>query len=355
MTINEDILDASISHSVWLERYKTQTVNKILKILNKADADLIEQIAARMAKIEQRGFDLGKATTDRLIALQKAIAEDRQAIFRELYGENKQEMLDFADYEADFNARIIEQSVAASGLTVELARPNKSILNAVVTSQPFRGRLLREWYAGLETQAAQRINDAIKIGIVEGQTTDQIIRRIRGTRANKFSDGILNISRRHASSVVRTATSHVSHRATMETYQANQDIVKGLKFIATLDSRTTPICRAYDNKVFKMGEEPVLPLHFNERSKLIAYLGNFKTKGNRSASGGPVPEDTNYNEFLRNKPIKFQEEALGVKKAKLFREGGLTMDKFVDPTGKEYTLAQLKERDTEIFNKVLGD
>lgn len=355
MTINEDILDASISHSVWLERYKTQNVNKILKILNKADADLIEQIAARMAKIEERGFDLGKATTDRLIALQKAIAEEIKAIYRILYGENKQEMFDFADYEADFNARIIEKSSLNSGVTVELARPSKSQLNAIVTSQPFRGRLLREWYAGLETQAAQRINDAIKIGIVEGQTTDQIIRRIRGTKANKYQDGILEISRRDASAVVRTATAHVSDRASEEVYKANDDIVKGVKWVSTLDSRTSSICRSRDGKIYELDKAPPIPAHFNCRSRKVAYLGEFKTKGNRASSGGPVPEDMLYGDWLRKQSKAVQEEVLGVKKAKLFREGGLAIDRFTDPTGKEYTLDQLKQRDSEIFNKVLGE
>ena len=239
MTINEDILDASISHSVWLERFKTQNVNKILKLLNKADDDLIEQIERRLARIEQRGFDLGKDTTERLIALRTAIAENRGEIFRELYGQNKDDLIDFAVYESDFEARLIERSVAGAGLSVELVRPNKGLLNAVVTSQPFRGRILRDWYSGLDINARQRINDAIRLGIVEGQTTEQIVRRIRGTRANKFRDGILEISRRDASAVIRTATAHVSDRASEEVYKANSDIVKGVKWVSTLDSRTS--------------------------------------------------------------------------------------------------------------------
>ncbi|MGT2493119.1 hypothetical protein ACU4GD_28060 [Cupriavidus basilensis] len=54
---------------------------------------------------------------------------------------------------------------------------------AAALSRPFQGRLLKEWASNIEADRMVRIRDAIRIGFVEGQTTDQIIRRVRGTRA----------------------------------------------------------------------------------------------------------------------------------------------------------------------------
>lgn len=331
---------------VWLERYKSSVVKKILGLLNKADDDLIEKVAGRVAKIEQRGFDLGPATTKRLEALQKAVTEDRKAIYAILFNESKEEFANFAIYEADFQARLLET------FAVELQRPSSSLLKAVATTQPFRGRLLRQWYSGLERGAATKINDAIKIGIVEGETTDQIVRRVRGTRSLRYSDGILEIGRREAQTITRTAIAHVSDRASQELWSENRDIIRGVKWVSTLDSRTSAICRERDGKIYKIDSAPPVPAHFNCRSRKIAYLGEFQVKGSRASRGGPVPEDTSYEQWLRDQPRAVQEEVLGVRKARLFREGGLPIDRFQDRTGREYTLDELRQRDREIWDRV---
>ena len=337
---------------VWLERYKSRQVRQILTLLNKADKDLVGKIAERLAKIEDRGFDIGKANTNRLNYLLKVIREDRAAIYKELYGETRDELFDFAVYESDFQARLIEGSVASAGYEINLARPSVTQLKAAATSQPFQGRLLKEWYSGLATKTATQISDAVKIGIVEGETTDQIVRRIRGTRSRQYRDGVLDIARRDAQAIVRTATAHVADRAANDVWRENADIIKGVKWVSTLDSRTSPVCRERDGKVYEVGKAPAIPAHFNCRSRTIPYLGEFNAKGTRVSSSGPIPEDVNYGDWLRKQPVSVQNEVLGVKKAKLFRKGGLGIDRFQDSTGKEYTLSELKKRDSKVWNKV---
>jgi hypothetical protein len=54
---------------------------------------------------------------------------------------------------------------------------------------------------------------------------------------------------------------------------------------------------------------------------------------------------------LRGKPAEFQDEILGVTKGRLFREGGLTLDRFVDSKGREYSLDELRKRDADAFEK----
>jgi hypothetical protein len=66
---------------------------------------------------------------------------------------------------------------------------------------------------------------------------------------------------------------------------------------------------------------------------------------------GRVPETQTYAEFLRNQSVAFQNEALGVTKAKLFRDGGLTLDRFVDPTGRELTIPELYQLESDAFRR----
>lgn len=325
MTINEKILDDGIRHMVWLERYKSSTVKRILGLLNKADDDLVSEISRRLSLIEDRGFDLGKESTSRLSSLLSYIRADRKAIYSELYDEHLTDLFEFAEYESDFQARLVEGAVKANGFDIELTRPTSALLKAAATSKPFQGRLLKEWYSGIESRAAQRVSDIVRIGVVEGLTTDQMVRRIRGTRVRQFRDGVLDISRRDAQSVVRTSVAHIADRAANDVWSANSDIIKGLKWVSTLDGRTSPICRTRDGKVYELGKAPPVPAHFNCRSRTIPYLGEFKTKGTRAASGGPVPEDVKYEAWLKKQTVDVQNEILGVSKAKLFRKGGLWM------------------------------
>lgn len=355
MTINEEILDSTIRHMVWTERYKTSQVKKIVALLNRADDDLVEQIAARMVKIEARGYDLGPATTERLESLLKSIREQRAEIAKTIYETSRDELFEFAAYEADFQSRIITGSVAQAGVTIEMVAPSASQLKSAVTKKPFQGRLLRDWYRDFGASSAKRVSDAVNIGIVEGQTTDQIVRRIKGTRARQYRDGILEIDRRHVEAITRTAINHVSSRAKDDLYAENSDIIKGVKWNSVIDSRTSPICRSRDNKIYPVNSGPRPPAHFNCRSQVVPFLGASNIPGLRASATGQIPDDLSYGDWLRKQSVEIQNDVLGVKKAQLFRKGNLPIERFSDNTGREYTLSELKRRDSETWNKVFKE
>ena len=349
-TINKRILDGGIRHMVWLERYKTGTVNKIIKLLNKADKDLTEQLAKRLAGIEERGYDLGAETTRRMKALNDALKAQRAELYKLAHKETREHLNDFSEHEADFQARLIETSIG-SAAKVTLERPALSLLKATVEAKPFQGRILKDWFEDLSATSGKQINDAVSIGIAQGQTTDQIVRRIAGTRAAQYSDGVLEISRRNAAAVVRTSISAVANHAAEDLYAANADIIQGVQMVATLDGRTTPYCRAIDGKVFGINEGPRPPFHWGCRTRTVPYLGKTSIAGTRASAIGPVPGDVTYQDWLTGQGAAVQDEILGPTRGKLFRDGGLSLDRFVDQNGKQYTLDQLKARDAQAWDE----
>lgn len=340
MTVNERILEAQIKHSIFLERYKGGVLKQIIGLLNSTEEDLIILIASRLTAIEGRGFDLSAAETKRLEKLLQDIRKKRESVYKILADRLSGEMEDFSQYEADFQIRLAE----TAGVHASFAMPSSAQLKSIVTSQPFRGRLLKDWASGLQQEEFKRLNDAIRIGITEGQTTDQIVRRIRGTKKSRYQDGILEISRRDAEALTRTAIAHVANRARSEVYYANADIVSKLQYVATLDSRTTLICASRDGKLYEIGKEPALPAHFRCRSVLIAYF-EVDEVGDRASMFGPIPANTTFSDFLKKQSKEFQEEVLGVERAKQFRSG-TALEKFVDKSGHVYTLKELKSRET---------
>lgn len=74
--------------------------------------------------------------------------------------------------------------------------------------------------------------------------------------------------------LVRTETAHIANMSTMKGYKDSG--VKSYKILATLDSRTSEICRDYDGRVFDLKDMEVgvnaPPFHPNCRTTTVAYF-----------------------------------------------------------------------------------
>jgi hypothetical protein len=64
--------------------------------------------------------------------------------------------------------------------------------------------------------------------------------------------------------------------------------------------------------------------------------------GTRSSLDGQIAETETYQTWLAKKSPEFQDEVLGPARGEMFRNG-TTLDRFVDDSGKQYTLEQLKK------------
>lgn len=194
---------------------------------------------------------------------------------------------------------------------------------------------------------AELVSNALRAGHFEGKTVQELKQQIRGTRKNGFRDGILQASSRHAEAIVRTGLQQAACDAREEFAQANDDLIEGVQILATLDSRTTTICRSLDHMVLPLSDPRRPPFHVNCRSTFIfvlkeQYRGK-DIKGKRASMNGYVENDS-YYEWLKSQPESFQNTVLGAKRAKLFRDGGLSAKEFADLNlNKEFEPLTLEE------------
>lgn len=386
-TVNEELLDALLRHQTYLLRYSGYVQNRIQSFLDRVEDDVAMRIRDKLRN--SRGL-----TTPVDVRRMEALLASVQAIRHESW----EQAADFLLHELQELA--YKEPIAYQGMintvapvTVNTVVPTARLLKAIVTSKPFEGRLLKDWVATMESEDIRRVHAAIQLGMVAGESSDEIARRVVGTGALNGEDGVLNMTRRQVQAITRTAVMHVANSARAEFLQENADVIAGEQFVATLDARTTPVCRANDGKVFPVGTGPRPPLHFQCRSLRVAALdgerlgyrpfkastekqllrefaeanklGKVKsrdklprgTKGQFDAWSrkrireltGRVPSATNYQEWLTKQSRQFQDDTLGVTRAKLFRSGGLTLDKFVAASGSELTLAQLAVRHKDAF------
>lgn len=349
MSVNEELRDRAIRHAIYLQRYGNGLSKKVLDLLSEVEADIVAKLGQRLAMIDERGIALSNTSTKRLQALLDELRAINAAAYADIAETLSDELTGLATVEAQFQTQAIKAALPVSFAT---AMPSPNRLRAIIQTSPMEGALLSSWAKGMEDGTANRIEQAIRKGLVQGLGTDDIVRSIRGTKKQAYKDGILEISRRSARSIVRTATTHVSNVASQETWKANEKLVKGWQFVSTLDSRTTVTCGALDGQIFAVGEGPIPPLHIGCRSTTIAVTKSWKELGfegdelsrsQRASMDGQVAGSTTFDNWLKSRGEETQVQILGVTRAKLWREGKLSLTDFIKNDGSVLTIEQLKK------------
>jgi len=369
---NDDIRDALIAHQIDLLRFSKGLAGRINALLNRAEPELRLLLKARLDKIAVLGYDPGPVTTRRMVKTSKLIAEINRPTFKDINELVRKELVALSIGETQFVAGLVSASlpVAFAG-----ALPSPKQLRGIVFARPFENRILRDWLRTFELGDRRRMMDEIRQGLVFGETPTQIGRRIFGTTALGGVDGTREITRRGAQTLAQTAMSAVSNASRQEFYKRNPAI-KSEQYVATLDSRTTPICQSLDGDVFPKGEGPIPPLHMNCRSIRVPVIDGRKL-GKRPAVAatekelaglrgparrraveklvGRVPAETTYQQWLKRQKTSFQNEVLGPTRGKLFRAGEIDLKGFVDNSGKRFTLRELYDQDPGAFQRANVD
>lgn len=390
-TSNEEYRDGALRHQIGLRRYSAGVARRINDLLAAADAELSILLRTRLTRFEGMDIDF---TGDRWTQLLDDIRAARAELMSSYRDNLRPELSTLAVQEAAQELALLS---AAIPIEVSFASVSADQLRAIATSRPFQGRFLKDWFQTLERADQIRLTQAIQLGMVEGEPVDNIVRRIVGTKANMFTDGILSVTRREAQAIARTAINHISNTAREYVWEENAEVITARIWHSTLDGRTSAICRARDGRAAPVGDselppglKPLTPrdarppAHMNCRSVMVAYIDGVGLIGNRpfvtdtrtpeareidfraiaretgkdirdvkkdwaARNIGRVPAQTTYEEFLRRQAPEFQDAVLGKTKGLLFRKGELTVSEFVDRSGNELTLSELAASRPEAF------
>lgn len=364
-TVNEQLQSASIGHAVDLQHLSNAEVRKIMALLNRVDDDLRDRLLAAVGRMGTDRF-----TVKHMNTVLASVRELNKQVYAQAAEALKESVDELAAYEIGYQQTLFTATLPAQVLTVvPLVKVDLAQVQQIASSRPFQGKLLGEWMEELEVSRAARIRDAIRIGMVSGQTTDQIVRGIMGIKSEGYADGLLNRSRNDIDAMVRTAISHTAQGARDAFYQANGDLISEVVWLSTLDGRTSAPCRLRDGLHYTTDtHEPVghkVPwlagpgrIHWRCRSsstpviKAWEELGLSKQDippGTRASMDGQVPDSTTYGEWIKGQSAKRQDDVLGPARGKLMRDGGLPLDKFYNDQGRTLTLDQLRERDATAF------
>ena len=110
-TVNEQLADEAISHSIDLTRYSNSVIRRMVALLNRTDADLFSRLSAALESMPPDAF-----TVERLDSLWQSVHQINSQAFNAIRNELEGELRDLVAYEADY-----QQQLFASTLPVELS------------------------------------------------------------------------------------------------------------------------------------------------------------------------------------------------------------------------------------------
>lgn len=349
--IDNKYIEYITRNQVQLERFKAGQANE----LNLKIQALVDDITVKLVT----AHELTRTEFNRLLAELKRIQKRFYLDYRE---ELAASFVELSALESQREIDTLQRIYLASDYKAKTATAEQ--LAALIATRPLQvgrqgaGILLESLIKDWTDSQIKLVNGAIQTGYSTGQTGSQIIQRVRGTRANNYKDGITNILKRDAESIVRTGYQHVSNIARQRTWFENDDYIVGYRIVATLDNRTSQICRSLDGRVYENGKGPVPPFHIRCRTQTAPEIDpefSFLKQGaTRSSDKGYVSADLDYYGWLKTQPASFQNDVLGPTRAKIFRNGGLSVEQFkrlqLDKNLRPISLEELRQKAPQAFD-----
>lgn len=345
-SINEQIFDRTVRHATFLARLSSAEANKIVKFLDtEVYPDLIERIRSRLER-HRSGSVRGLHSTKRMLELKRDIDQIIREGTREAYRQTSAILRDAAVVEARSVVRMLDD--VFEPFRISSTMPSTPLLRSIVSNSMIRGEFLRDDFSAMSARNRRNVARAINIGLAQGESIESIVRRVRGSSVNP--GGVLAASRHDARRIVRTAVNHTTTRAREITYRDNSDVISGVRWVSTLDARTSQVCISLDGQVFGIDEGPRPPAHPFCRSTTSPVTKSFRElgidldeipPGTRASADGQVPDSVTYPKWLRRQSTETQNQVLGPTLAKHWRAGRVTVDRFIDSQYRPLSLSEI--------------
>ena len=250
---------------------------------------------------------------------------------------------EYADIESSVTRAHLDALVAQGDVDLTLDTMSKAQIRNIA-AMPIAGLDLGDWFEKQATDMSTEVRRNIQMGLVAGETPQQIVRRIMP--ADSSAPAVLRNARRNAATLVRTTITTVYNNASLETMiAAGSKVTNAYRYVAVRDARTSKICAALSNKVFALDDpkKKMPPQHPNCRSTIVAEI-------NYAKLGLPVPKKDSplsfqsYDEWLKEQSPEMQSTILGPGRQALYSQGRMTLQELVATDNRVLSLDQLRAR-----------
>lgn len=143
--------------------------------------------------------------------------------------------------------------------------------------------------------------------LIKNEITDGFHRGVSINKMAKLVQQRMNVGKYEATRLVRTEMNYVQNQATLDSTKDSD--MKYYIFLATLDKKTSTVCRAHDRKVYPVDSATpginMPPLHPHCRSTIAGNLTDYDTgRGKRTAKNKDgkriiIPAAMNYDDYYK--------------------------------------------------------
>ena len=254
-----------------------------------------------LAELESPAY---QARLERLQQLQNQLDLTMREVYKQEKARNTSHYVDLAN-EAYYRSIFDIQQQTGLGFSFNLVDPE--VIDRVINSKWSGANYsTRIWH---NTQAlAQDLKEELLVNLVTGRTDREVAEII----ANKYAQGSSNARR-----LVRTESCNLANQMEMQSYE--ECGIEKYRFVATLDLRTSSVCRKLDGKTFPVSEQQpgknCPPMHPWCRSTTICVIDEMNMAGMTRRARDPVtgktntvPADMTYKQWY-DKNVKGNSEA----------------------------------------------
>ena len=365
-SVNQFLLDSYIERGVRITRIESGLQNEVLLILR----DLADELSAILSKAnwDSGSVDQKLARLEKLSAQAQSAIEDHYSVIDKRVDENARSLV---LAESEWIGSVVNTYLGVELFDVSL---NRNLLKSLTSDVMIQGAPSAAWWYKQEQTTMFNFMKEMRLGILQGEDLNELIRRVRGRRENRFTDGVISASTREAEALVRTSAQTVLNDVRMEIFRQNKEVVQGVQWVTALDYKVCPQCRPRDKATWDLEGNPINeiakgfffrrpPIHYNDRCALVPVLysweelakkygGNTRigkiidqmSKGTRSSMDGQVPETMTFEEWLKMKdslePAEV-EKLLTPKRYEQWKKGKLPLGSFLDDRGNYLTISEL--------------
>ena len=324
------------------------------------------------------GAGLETPRTDWQRARLEALLKEAKATINGAYA-------DMGEYHAGEMAGLVQ--VSGKGITTAMNKAigadlmvppkwTKEQLRTIASNVLIDGAPSATWWSRQAQDLEQDFADAMRKGMLRGETITQLRDRIMGQnipgvngvgkidlRSVPVTDrGVIWAARRNAEALCRTSVITTANAAHEAAYAANDDIMAGVSWCSTLDPKVCLSCAALDGQEWPKGTaHPSPSLHFGCRCQLLGTTKSWEQLareahgnstvakeldkmpvGNRASMGGPVSGNLQYEDWFADQPEALQKSILGPGKFGVWKRGNLSFADMLDQRGNPLTLKQLE-------------
>lgn len=335
---NQILADDLTDHRLALLRYEAGAVARVVQAYEDALRSINRDLV-RLAKAAEGG-GFSERERARLLALREEVTGALQDLYPVLEATLQQDLEGAARVESEVIRRLLEANSPDRATVLTLNQPQ---LEAMVT-QPIGGKI---WTDRLAVDLLEE-HDAIQRSLAEslalGSSMDDAARALRASTA------LIETYKGRMVSIARTEIQRVANTAALDSYKRNSDVIKGVVWLATLDSRTCLVCAPRHMETYTLNELDEAgrpPLHPRCRCFVAPLTKSWSELGlpvsDRNRFNGQPPKEMSFEQWLRRQPENAQRDVLGATRWTLWKQDRLKFAQFASDN-RVLTLDQLEAR-----------